>query len=153
MKPYVKKIIVALLAVTLFSALATNAYASITQTQYSVSTTTTSYKIIDSARREKQTSTPLYLQIDRNYMTASYFVRAMGCTYTGSGRNLTYSNGNLRDYVRCSQNSMWGIQSLIYERGYGWCYIEIMANGIASTTTGYWAADTDPSKNYNIAEY
>lgn len=153
MKRSISKIAVALLAITLFSALATNAYASITQTRYSVQTNTSAYKTIDSTRREKETSTPLYLQIVRNYQTYSYFVRAMGCTYTGAGTNLTYYNGNLRDYVRCTENSMWAIQSLIYERDFGWCYIDIKANGLASTTTGYWAPDTDPSKDYNIAPY
>lgn len=153
MKHYMRKIAVALLAITLFSVLATNAYASIIQTRYSVSTNTTDYKPVDSNRREKSTSTPLYLQIDKNYMTPSYFVRAMGCTYSGSGTNLTYYNGNLRDHVRCTPNAMWAIQSLIYERGYGWCYITIKANGVSSTTTGYWAADTDPTKNYTVAPY
>lgn len=153
MKRYMRKIAVALLAITLFSALATNAYASITQTEYSVQTSIDSYKTIDS-RRQKQDATPLYLEIEENYMTPSYYARAMGCTYSGTtGTNLTYYNGALVDHVRCTKDAMWAIQSLIYEREYGWCYIDLKANGLASTTTGHWAPDTDTSMDYNIAPY
>ena len=66
MERYMRKIAVALLAITLFSTLATNAYASITQTRYSISTSIDSYRTI-SSRREKQDATPLYLEIDENH--------------------------------------------------------------------------------------
>lgn len=148
MKRYIKKIAVVLLAVMLFSAMANYAYASISQTYFSKYASYGTFVKI-ATQREKQDETPVYLNINNNHMTPTYFARVMGCDDNGNSPvNRTLLNGQDADYVTCIPGTDYGIDNKVFERGSRWVYVDIQANGVSSNTTGYWAPDSDEDKGY-----
>lgn len=143
MKKTVRKIAVAVLAVVIFTALATTAYASHANIDFKdISISYASFCHIEQVG-DKDNDTPLYINIENKYVAQAYRVRALGCIFNGEQRvNLTYSNGELCDSVLCSVGTDYSVHSLIYERGYGYATLELMACGPTCNTSGKWSPDS-----------
>ena len=142
MKKTVRKIAAAILAIVVFTALATTAYASHANLDFDLQVSFASFCYIGYPG-DKDNDTPLYINIENKYVAQAYRVRALGCIINGDQRvNLTYSNGELCDSVLCSVGTDYSVHSLIFERGYGYATLELMACGPTCDTSGEWSPDS-----------
>ena len=148
MKKTERKIAVAVLAVMMFSALATTAYASHANLSFeNVYISFADFCGIGLVG-DKDNDTPLYVEIDNKNIARTYKVRALGCTITGDQRvNLTYDGTDLCAYAVCNVGVDYSIQSLIYERGYGYATVELCACGPSCDTSGKWSPDSVETHN------
>ena len=150
MKKTVQKIAVAVLAVVIFSALTMTAFAAnIVGQTFSCQLTFGTYVKLQNHEYKSDTS-PMYLDLDQNFQTTSFYVRAIGYDpYSGREENVTYYDGQIVDHVHCFANRIYGVKNLVLERGFDRATFSFLPCGSSTTVTGLWAADS--AQEHNIA--
>lgn len=144
MKRYMKKIAVALLAVMLFSALASYAYASTaTFSTFSVSGYAGDFASVGTAK-EKRSTAPMVIFFDSSSVGVTHKVRALGRNNAGTGgTNCTIFNNMFVDYVICSENTYYNISNTIIEDGFTYATLSTAHGSSYGTVTGKWAPRSD----------
>lgn len=144
MKRYMKKIAVALLAVMLFSALASYAYAANTEFNNFRFTAHAGDYVSAPDVVGKTNSTPMVVYIDSSSIGGSHFVRANGRTSETSmgNNNCTVYNNQLVDHVICNEGTFYSIKNVIRENGYAFAVPTIANRTSYGTVSGKWAPDS-----------
>lgn len=133
----------AILAVVIFSALTMSAYAANIQGQaFSRQLTIGTYAKLQTYEYKSDTS-PMYLDLDQNYQTTNFYVRAIGYdSYSGREENVTYYDGQIVDYVHCFAGNVYGVKNLVLEHGFSRATFSFLPCGPSTTVTGLWAPDS-----------
>lgn len=150
MKRSLRFFAVIIMAVALFTSMATYAYAGFANRDINDYVGGFSFSTISGVGVKSDTS-PLYVRMNTNYAVSGYRIRAMGCTVNKTDlTNWTYANGKLVDYVTCNMNTEYSIQSLIKENGDDCATLAICGLGGSSTATGVWSPDSVGTYTYAV---
>lgn len=145
MKGYLKKITVALLAVVLFTSLASYAYAANTWFKsFEVTGYPGSYSTIPTAEK-KLDSSPMVIRVDPGSVGGSYYVRANAHPSETSITtiNCTVHNNQLADHVVCNKGTYYSVKNVVRENGYVWSSMSIAQYSSYGRVYGVWAPDSD----------
>lgn len=133
-----------LLSLTVFSVAAANT-TDIAINNFSIPSSQWYYLL---SAREKLDASPLYLYY-RSGTYSSVRVKAYGkTTYSASGNNCTFYNGNIVSYVTCIRGTKYSVGSLVYENGYPWGTLGFWSQ-YAATINGEWSVDS--ANRYTVA--
>lgn len=142
MKKCFKKIAVMVLAVMIFSALASYVSASAELVDVSKFTTGLTYNQLADPRW-KQNATDVVVELHNSGFAGEYRIRAMGCSSSGADAvNYTYYNYQRVDYVTCNRGTIYSIDTTIYENDCDYAMLSVYPIGGSGTTTGQWSPDS-----------
>lgn len=146
MKTYIKRIVIGLLTIVLFSSMALYAYARNShQDHFAKSVMVMTYvSHVDKARNKFNTS-EMFIQITDSHAGSSFYIKAMGCDDENRSKNLgnhTVYNNQLVDHVRISPYDCYSVDNWIYQRTDGYAFFYITSLSGTGTIIGYWAPDS-----------
>lgn len=143
MEKTIRKIAVVVLGIVIFTVLTISAYAADPVGRgFSREMTFGTYSQLHSYDDKSDTS-PMFLEIERNYQATSFYVRAIGCDSSGrNGENVTCYNGQIVDHVHCFSGNVYGVKTLALEHGFHHVTFSLLPCGLSTVVIGLWAPDT-----------